>query len=167
MARNAEERFDRIMAEQGPALRRLAHAYSRDAADAADLFQDIAFAIWRALASFRGESSERTFAFRIGHNRGLTHRARRRPTPEDLGPEVPDRSPGPETLLTAALRRDRLLHAVRQLSEIQREVVTMSLEGLTTREIAEVLGVSDNSVAVRLTRARKALRDILLAQGGM
>lgn len=161
MASPADDRFHRLMAAHGPALRRLAQSYGRDAADADDLFQDISFAVWRALPSFRGESSERTFVFRIGHNRGLTHRARRKPLGEDLDAEVPDRAPGPETLLTRALTRQRLLGAVHQLSVVQREVITLSLEGLNPREIAEVLGVTENSVAVRLTRARKALRQLL------
>lgn len=40
--------------------------------------ESCSFALWRALASFRGECSERTLIYRIAHNRGLTHRARRR-----------------------------------------------------------------------------------------
>lgn len=165
MSREADELFDRLIAEHGPALRRLAHAYAEGPADADDLFQDICFALWRALPSFRGESSERTFAFRIGHNRGLTHRARKRALAAELDEEIRDRSPGPETLLTAALTRERLAAAVHRLPETQRQVVMLSLEGLSNVEIAEVLGVTDNSVAVRLTRARKGLRDLLLERG--
>lgn len=160
MDRPAEARFERILAEHGPALRRVAAAYGADASDAEDLFQDICFAIWRALPSFRGESSERTWAFRIGHNRGLTHRLRRRETAE-LDPAVQDRSPGPDAQATAALERERLQRAVRRLSLGQRQVVTLSLEGFTPREIAEILGLTENVVAVRLTRARRALRELL------
>ncbi len=166
MASDDPGRFEQLMATHGPALRRLAQAYGRDRADAEDLFQEIAFAVWRALPSFRGESSERTFLFRIGHNRGLTHRARRRPAGEDLDAGIPDGAPGPDTLLTASIRRDRLVDAVRRLPDIQREVVMLCLEGCSTQEIADVLGITANNAAVRLTRARKALRDLLLAEGG-
>jgi RNA polymerase sigma-70 factor (ECF subfamily) len=166
MSRATDQQFQRLMAEHGPALRRLAQAYADGAADAEDLFQDICFAVWRALPSFRGESSERTFAFRIGHNRGLTHRTRKRSEPAELVEEIRDRAPGPETLLTAALTRERLAAAVRRLPETQRQVVLLSLEGLANGEIAEVLGVTENSVAVRLTRARKGLRAILSGRGG-
>jgi RNA polymerase sigma-70 factor (ECF subfamily) len=165
MSREADRRFDRIIEEHGPALRRLAQAYADGAADADDLFQDICFALWRALPSFRDEASERTFAFRIGHNRGLTHRARKRANPDQLDEEIRDRSPGPDSLLTVALTRERLSEAVRRLPETQRQVVLLSLEGMGNGEIAEVLGVTENSVAVRLTRARKGLRELLLARG--
>ena len=73
-----EARFGRILQAHGPSLRRLASAYARDSSDADDLLQDICFAIWRALPGFRGECSERTFVFRIGHNRGLSFRMRQR-----------------------------------------------------------------------------------------
>ena len=166
MPSDPDQRFERLIEQHGPALRRLAQAYANDAGDAENLFQEICYAVWRVLPSFRGESSERTFVFRIGHNRGLTHRSRRKPPAVELDEALSDQTPGPDTLLTEALRRERLLAAVRRLPPAQRQVVTMSLEGLTTSEIAEVLGVTDNSIAIRLTRARKALREILWNQGG-
>jgi DNA-directed RNA polymerase specialized sigma24 family protein len=48
---------------------------------------------------------------------------------------------------------------------VQREVLALLLEGLGAREIAEVLGTSENSIGIRLTRARKALRERLGAGG--
>ena len=84
MSRATDQWFDRLIAAHGPGLRRLAQGYADGPADADDLFQDICFALWRALPSFRGESTERTFAFRIGHNRGLTHRSRKRTPPAEL-----------------------------------------------------------------------------------
>lgn len=165
MTEDLAGRFDRIVREHGPALRRLALTYAGTAADADDLFQEICFGLWRSLPSFRGDCSERTFAFRIGHNRGLTYRARRRQH-EPIDDAVADHGPGPETIAARAVRRDRLLAAVRRLPEGLRQVVTLSLEGLTAPEIGEVLGITDNNVAVRLTRARQRLRAELGDAGG-
>lgn len=49
-----------------------------------DLTQDIALALWNALPSFHGECSERTFVYRIAHNRGVNHLVRRRARSEPL-----------------------------------------------------------------------------------
>jgi RNA polymerase sigma factor (sigma-70 family) len=165
MSSDREARFDRIMAADGAALRRLAMTYGQTPADADDLFQEICFALWRALPSFRGESSERTFAFRIGHNRGLTFRARRRPAAAEIDDQLRDDSPGPVSLATAALSRERLLDAVRRLAEGHRQVVILSLEGLPHAEIAQILGITENNVAVRLSRARTELRALLAEKG--
>ena len=71
-----EQRFDALLEAHGPSLARLAASYARRASEHDDLFQEIAFAIWRALPGFRGECSERTFVFRIAHNRGCRTDAR-------------------------------------------------------------------------------------------
>ena len=49
---------------------------------------------------------------------------------------------------------------------LARQVLTLSLEGLGHEKLAEVLGVTENNVAVRLSRARKALQQALPGAGG-
>ncbi len=160
MSESAEQRFARLMGEYGTALARLAAGYEADPHEREDLVQDIALAVWMALPRFRGDCSERTFVYRIAHNRGLTHRARRRSAPEPLAPDgrLADPGPDPEAEVAARLRHERLALAVRGLPGIHRAVVMLTLEGLSNREVAEVLGTTENNVAVRLTRARKLLR---------
>ena len=60
-----EDKLQKLLAANGPALLRLAASYTRNQSDRDDLFQEISLAIWKALPSFRGNSSERTFMFRI------------------------------------------------------------------------------------------------------
>ena len=74
--RRAERRDDRcvrLLHEHDRALRRLAASYERDPSRQQDLVQDIWLAVWQALPRFRGECSERTFVFRIAHNRAVSH----------------------------------------------------------------------------------------------
>ena len=66
--------------------------------------------------------------------------------------------------MPAALRRisrEELLAVVQRLPGLHRDVVVLSLEGLSNGEIGQVLGISEGNVAVRLTRARAALRSTL------
>lgn len=164
LSRALEERYDRMLREHGLALRRVAATYEADPARREDLFQDICLALWQALPRFREEASERTFAFRIAHNRGLTHGWRARGSAAaDLEEveEMPDPRRDPESELCEGERRDRLRDSVRRLPLAARQVVVLSLEGLSQREIGEVLGITENNVAVRLTRARKMLRQAL------
>ena len=161
--------FDRLFVEHGAALRRLAAAYSRSTADADDLFQDVCLAIWRALPRFRGGCSDRTFVFRIAHNRGITHRTRARWRREEAIDEtaVPDPSPDPAAIADTRGQRERLVSAIRLLPVAFRDVVTLSLEGLSNQEIADILGMSYSNVGVRLTRARKLLKQHLERTGGL
>ena len=163
-----ERRFERLLAEHGRALARLAAAYAINPPDREDLMQDIAFAIWRALPSFRGDSSERTFVFRIGHNRAMTHRARRvahtRPLASLDDVEIADPHADATDRVIAAELHEDLLDAVRRLTPALRETIILSLEGMSHSEIAEVLGTNTRSVAVRLTRARDALASLLRSE---
>src|SRR5271169_6536431 len=81
---STEARFDRILREYGPALSRLASGYEKVAGARDELMQEIALAIWQALPHFRGDCTERTFVYRIAHNRGMTHVCRRHPAHQAL-----------------------------------------------------------------------------------
>ena len=161
-----EARFNGIMGEYGPALSRLAWGYEKVTNIREELTQDIALAIWQALPHFRGECSERTFIYRIAHNRALTHVCKRQPLhhpldelPEPLEPIDP--RPHPDEQVEATHRRDRLRSAVQGLPLAYRQVVMLTLEELSHAEIAEVLGITESNVAVRMNRAKKALKEAM------
>jgi RNA polymerase sigma-70 factor (ECF subfamily) len=161
-----EEQFDRILAEHGGAISRLAYGYEAVASVREELVQEIALAIWQALPHFRGECSERTFVFRIAHNRGLTHVWRRRPAHQPLedleeADQPVDPRPHPDEHVEQTDQRTRLMEAIQSLSVVHRQMIVLMLEGLSHAEIAEVVGITENNVAVRLNRARKALKDAM------
>ena len=162
--RAADAAIDRVVRGHAAMLQRVAWGYVDNASDRDDLMQEILFALWRALPRFRGESSERTFVLRIAHNRGISFAIQRRHRFERLPAEGEVRDPAPlaEERLISEQRRDRLFRAIRQLPQAQRQAVMLRLEGLSQREIAEVQGTTETNVGVRLTRARKALRSLLV-----
>jgi len=158
----ADEAFNRIVRVHGPAISRLARGYVDDAADHDDLLQEILIAVWKALPRFRGEASERTFVFRIAHNRAITYagRARRQAArTTELHPNQPADAAPVDGDSSEELRR-----AVRKLPTVQRQVVMLYLEGLSPAEIAAVQGITENNANVRLTRARQALRELLTGE---
>jgi RNA polymerase sigma factor (sigma-70 family) len=160
------EQYERIFAAYGPAFVRLTACYEFRPDAREDLLQEIFVAIWKALPGFRGECSEKTFALRVAHNRCLSHvwrRGKSRESEVEL-PEVPDGRKSPEALAIDSRRREALLAAIRALPVNYRQVLTLALEDLAPAEIAAVLGVTENNAAVRLNRARKALRGILEVQ---
>jgi RNA polymerase sigma factor (sigma-70 family) len=156
-----EERFRTLLETNRAALGRLAASYARTASDRDDLLQDIAIALWRALPAFRGECSERTFLFRIAHNRCLSHLSRRATAVPIESVDVVDPAPDAEAALSDEQRSGRLLAAVRALPLIYRQVITLTLEGLSYRDIAQILGIGESNVGVRLNRARQMLRALL------
>lgn len=153
--------FEDIVRTHGAGLSRLAWGYTDNAADHDDLVQDILVAVWTALPRFRGDASERTFVFRIGHNRGHTFVTRRRPRHDEVSESLPDPRPAPDEVYEQDRERERLRAAIRRLPAAHREAVLMRLEGFSMAEIASVQGTTENNVAVRLTRARDQLRELM------
>ena len=158
-----EEQLGRLLVENRAALSRFAASYARSIGDRDDLLQEIAMALWRALPSFRDECSERTFVFRIAHNRCMTHLSRRRVNVslDEAEIDVEDPTANAEAALSEEQERQRLLAAVRDLPAIHREVLVLALEGMGYREIADVVGISESNVGVRLKRARDRLKGSL------
>jgi len=156
-----------VLNEHGPALVRVVANYAAPGPDRDDLRQDVLVAIHRALPRFRGEASLRTFVLRIAHNRGASFAVKRNPAlPTEDDPHFVDPGRSPEEELEQRRRWERLTSGLRQLPLNQRQALSLALEGLPHREIAAVLGVSENAVAVRLHRARRALRELLGADDG-
>jgi RNA polymerase sigma-70 factor (ECF subfamily) len=98
--------------------------------------------------------------FRVAHNLAMKrHNAVRDRLEQTVAPEraggitAVDPAPGPEALLSARQRRDRLLAVVAALPDRDRSCLTLRAEGLRYREIAGILDVSVGSVALSLARA--------------
>lgn len=164
--RALEQQFDRVLREHGPAITRVASSYERNTGTREELVQEIALAIWQALPGFRGECSERTFVFRIAHNRALTHVWRRRPEHQPLdeleeSDQPIDPRARPEDQIARRKEHERLMSAIYSLPMMHRQIITLMLEDFSYAEMAEILGITEGNVAVRLNRARKALKDAL------
>ena len=145
--------FATLVESYAAPIRRLCAVYATDPADREDLFQDICLAIWRALPAFRRDASERTWLYRIAHNVALTWQTRRRrrhsretPLDRDVGTGEP-----PDSDSSRCVKRSRACPPA------DRTLTLLWLEGLTAAEIEGVTGMKAATVAVRLSRIRKAL----------
>ncbi|MDQ3205900.1 MAG: sigma-70 family RNA polymerase sigma factor [Pseudomonadota bacterium] len=154
--------IEAVLREHGPLLARIAASYERDAARREDLVQEITLAVWRALDSWRGDASLRTFLARVAHNRAIDHVASQRRRGEELlDEEHPDSGAEPAQHAELQQRRDVLLRAVRALPLGQRQVVVLALEGFSQVEIGQALALEANTVAQRLSRARRLMREYM------
>ena len=157
-------RWTGTLAEHGRGLSRMAGSYTKNAAEREDLEQDIALALWRALPTFRNESSLKTFAYRVARYCCFRHLRRR----QDLGDATDPQTladPGAciESAVLRADQRARIEQALTDLPDNLESVLTRHLGGQSYAQIAEALGISERNVSVRLTRARAHLRRQLVA----
>ena len=170
------EAFRTLVARYQPVLVQIARRYVNSTATAEDVAQDTWIAVLRGAERFEGRSSFKTWLFRIVANRARTTGTReKRLIPVDhTDPVAGSRfnsegmwrePPAPfADLLAEVESRAEVAAAVRAaitaLPDAQRSVVTLrDVEGLTTREVSSLLGLSEANVRVVLHRARAHLRD--------
>jgi RNA polymerase sigma-70 factor (ECF subfamily) len=166
--------FSRLVEAYSAPIYRLALKILGDQQDAEDVLQETFIKAYRHLKEFEGRSSFSTWLYRIASNEALMLLRRRHPeaisvdepvqTPNgDMEPvEIVDWCCLPEEELLSAESRAHLDHAIDELSANLKVVfILRDIEGLSVRETAEALRISEAAVKTRLLRARLQLREKL------
>jgi RNA polymerase sigma-70 factor (ECF subfamily) len=157
---NDKNLFDEIFHKNRDRVYRLCCMYTGDADARKDLMQDIFIRVWENLGSFRGEAAMSTWIYRIALNTCLTHvrslkkdaRVSRMPgnfdiaDSESAGDNTPD--------------MDAFIRAVNQLPVYERALITLYLEDLSGKEIADITGLSEANVRVKIHRIKERLSEL-------
>jgi RNA polymerase sigma-70 factor, ECF subfamily len=139
---------------------RLAQTIIGDASDADDVAQDAFLRVWRQAGSFDPAIARfTTWLHRIVVNLAIDRTRRPRAEPIELAAHIPSDEPGALVALVAAEERDMVRDALAGLPERQRAAIALfHLEGLSGREAATVMSLSEKAFESLLTRARATLR---------
>jgi len=168
------ESFAVMVDEYSPKLYKLALRMLGDPLEAEDVLQETFLKAFRGISNFRGSSKLSTWLYRITANEALMRLRKKEldtlPVDEPYsladGSEVPrelkDWCCLPEDELMNAEAQDKLDDAIDTLSPTLRAAfVLRDLQGLSTRDAADVLQISEAAIKTRLLRARLQLREIL------
>lgn len=159
-----QQRFSALAESVGPELYRYALWLTRDPAVSQDLVQETLLRAWRALDSLRDERSAKRWLITILRRENARRFERIRPEEVDLD-ELGD-SDGRLATHDADPVIGDVRAAIDELDADYREPLVMQvLMGLSTKEIAEAMGLTQGAVLTRLFRARKKLRELLERDG--
>jgi RNA polymerase sigma factor (sigma-70 family) len=127
--------------------------------DRSDLLQEVLLAVWKSIPAFRGEAKPTSYLYRVCHNAALlwtrTEKNYRLRVDQFTALVSNDSSPHPDPL--AEERLAKLYSSIRQLKPLDRSLILMSLDGVSYREMAEVLGLSESNVGVKISRIKSQL----------
>lgn len=157
-----ESQFRRLLEEHSGLLFKVVRSFSVGPPDSDDLLQEILLQVWLSLPSFRGESKATTWMYRVALNTALAWK-RRETKHRDYGRELPaafeviDQGAAPEETHARQESIRQMYEAVRALAPADRALMLLYLDGLGYAEMAEVIGISESNVGVRLNRIKKWL----------
>jgi len=152
----ADQLFLEVYREHAGLVIKTAHAFTTNAADRDDLYQEILLSVWQALPQFKGQAKLSTYVYRVAHSCALNwkrSRQRYQSKVDRFALEVPDLTSSPG-------ERERVawLYArIQQLAPVDRTVILLYLDKLDYAEMAEVTGLSETNIGVRLHRIKQQL----------
>jgi RNA polymerase sigma factor (sigma-70 family) len=157
-----EREFLHIIRENQGIIYKVCNMYCDTGEDRNDLFQEIVAQLWKSYPSFRKESKVTTWMYRVGLNTAITtfKKSKRRPDQNRLTYEnfqIAD-----ENHETDTEENIKLLHlAVEQLTGIEKSIILLFLENKKYEEIAEITGITQNYVRVKMNRIKKKLKKLM------
>jgi RNA polymerase sigma factor (sigma-70 family) len=158
----ASDHLATVLRDYAGMITRIASAFESNPAGREDLSQEIGVRLWRALPGFRGDGSLAAFVATVAHHvavewvaKAVKHSGN---SNLDACENVSDPAPEPDANMHRLQQRTRLLTAIRKLPLGLAEVMVLTLEGFSQNEIATMLGIQSNLVAVRAHRAREHIK---------
>ncbi len=143
--------FEIIYKEYSPKIYRLCMGYVNDSDWAKDLVQETFISVWKNLPNFRKESAINTWIYRIAVNNCLRQIERKKKTVDDqILVHIPSSTPVEDNNEQLVFLRK----CIAELKEVDRIIISMVLEEIPQKEIAEVLGVSEGNVRVKVHRIK-------------
>lgn len=158
MSAPREQLFLEVHRDHGALIAKTARAFTDNAADRDDLSQEILLALWQALPQFRGQAKLSTYVYRVAHSCALNwKRSRQRYSHkiDSFGLEITEDAPAASA--TQRERIDWLYARIRELPPVDRSLLLLHLDQLAYAEIADVTGLTEANVGVRLHRLKQHL----------
>jgi len=149
-----ENEFLNQINENSGLIRRLINMYADSIEEEEDMFQEIVLRSWISKDQFRGESKFSTWLYKVSLNSILTGMNKKK----RIATTSLDNTNADE--IENDLRH-KLYQEIKQLTDIDKTMITMHLDGFSNPEIADFMGISINHCNVKLFRIRKKLTDTL------
>lgn len=149
--------FDSWLDDHTGLLFKIVRTFAASSHDQDDLFQQIALQLWKSIPTYTGQVAVTTWMYRVAFftATGWTRKEKHRRRIGLLGDA--DRVLVQVSKPAKDDRLDALFTQITSMSEVDRALALMVLDGLNYREMAEVLGITENNVGVRISRIKKRL----------
>jgi len=154
----SEKEFISLLNQHQKIIYKVCNLYMDLHSDREDLFQEITLQAWKAYGNFRGDAKFSTWLYRVALNTAITFFRKEKKKPEtylsDSLPEQADIIDNREEEQVKAMYA-----AIGDLSKIDKAIVMLYLEDYSYQEIGEMMGITANNVAVKMSRIKTKLKE--------
>lgn len=150
-----KDEFDRLIQQHQGIIWKVCRAFARNQEDQKDLFQEILYNLWKGRTTFSGNSKITTWIYRVSFNRAIDYSRKKRVQTTELD-ESTILSPNKHK---AEYDIEALYIAISRLNPVDRSIIILYLDKYSYKEIAEITGLSEKNVSVKLVRIKEKLKD--------
>ena len=153
---NIELQFTRMVKEYRKTIYTVCYFFSKDTEEVNDLYQEILINLWKGFPNYRGESSLKTWIWRVSlntcSNQERKKKSRIRTVPLSIDIDLyNDEDAGSKQI-------QMLYDRINRLDVFDRAIILLWLENMTYQDIADVVGISVSNVTTRLFRIKEQLK---------
>lgn len=148
--------FERLVMEHKSTIYSVCYMFTDTKLEADDLFQEVLISLWQGKDSYRGDSSLRSWVYRVSMNTCISYKRKKRVKTIPLEFSADSLATG-----SPGNKQARMLHErISKLEPFDRAIVLLWLEDMPYDEIAAIVGISAKAVGVRLVRIKEKLKTL-------
>lgn len=150
--------FEEWLSEHKGIFFKVIRSYSENPQDQEDLFQEIAVNVWKSVPNFRNNCAVSTWIYRIALNRAIKWSLKEKQqikheANHEMIKVLQPTEDKPDERLTW------LYDQIHQMDKVERSLCLLLLDGFTYKEMANIVGISENYVGVKINRIKKHLTE--------
>lgn len=155
--------FEKILETNKEKIYRICRIYAVSPIEPQDLFQEVAYQLWKSMASFKGNSAIETWVYRIALNVCMRSKLKldKNNTKTTRFDAIQFKLSNYGTDSEDDEKYTLLKQCIGTLNESDTSIILLYLEELSYKQIAEVTGLTENHIAVKMKRIRKKLFDCI------
>ncbi len=161
-----DQKFNNIVAENSELIKRICRYYNNNIQDQQDMYQEILINIWKSLDKFRGDSKLSTFIYRIAVNVSITFTSKSfKHSKLYISADTDNIARIIDEPQEDGVKKEKQLQqlhtALNTLSVIDKALISLVLEELSMKEIANIIGITEPNVKVKIHRIKTYLKEEL------
>jgi RNA polymerase sigma factor (sigma-70 family) len=151
-----KEHFIKSINKHQNIIYKVCRLYRNSPEDQEDLFQEIVYQLWKSYPKFKGESKISTWIYRIAFNTAIVTFRKKKISVTNYE-NIPEKF-HPTLENSYSENEERIFKLLRELNSVEKSIITLYLEDYSYKEIASIIGISENNVNVKLNRIKNKLK---------
>lgn len=161
-----QEQFLYLLEKNIGMIIKISRAYAQVRQDREDLINDITFELWKSFKHFKGESKVSTWIYRVALNTSMNYKRKNKNgtllssfndlKEKDIGSWLSNEDNSSELEI--------LYRCIDELSEINKAIILLYLDGNSHDEISEIMGISKTNVGTRISRIKEQIRTLAISK---